>query len=221
MIKAKAESVLVTYDLNAEIVRNYAGIDKGEATDVDLTSIVDDYAELFGDEAEAKGVKFVVSRPPDAVIIRAHEDKLRRLVANLMDNAVKYTERGSVSVTLETTKSKFFLTVADTGVGMTEDEKRLMYNEYYRTKRTKGKPGIGHGLAMIGSIMKFYGSEAKCDSALGKGTTFTVTLPLDLTPRKTAIRRALGRCGGWVKSAYSKARTKLFRAPELKNKKEL
>ena len=120
--------MLVTYDLNAEIVRNYAGIDKGEATDVDLTSIVDDYAELFGDEAEAKGVKFVVSRPPDAVIIRAHEDKLRRLVANLMDNAVKYTERGSVSVTLETTKSKFFLTVADTGVGMTEDEKRLIYH---------------------------------------------------------------------------------------------
>ncbi|MBE6382325.1 MAG: HAMP domain-containing histidine kinase [Lentisphaerae bacterium] len=127
-IKTKAESVLVTYDLNAEIVRNYTGIDRGKVSNVDLTEIVEDYEELFGDEAEAKGVEFVVSRPPDAVIIRAHEDKLRRLVANLVENAVKYTDKGKVSVALAVKKSKFTLTVADTGIGMTEDEKRLMYH---------------------------------------------------------------------------------------------
>ena len=194
-IKAKAESVLVTYDLNAEIVRNYAGIDRGEVSNVDLTEIVEDYEELFGDEAEAKGVEFVVSRPPDAVIVRAHEDKLKRLVANLVENAVKYTDKGKVSVALAVKKSKFVLTVADTGIGMSKDEQNLIYNEYYRNARTSDRPGIGCGLAMVGSIVEFYKGSIDCDSAPGKGTTFTITLPLDLTPRRSILHRAVVGCG--------------------------
>ena len=213
-IKAKAESVLVTYDLNAEIVRNYAGIDRGEVSNVDLTEIVEDYEELFGDEAEAKGVEFVVSRPPDAVIIRAHEDKLRRLVANLVENAVKYTDKGKVSVALSVKKSKFTLTVADTGIGMSKDEQNLIYNEYYRTTRTSDRPGIGCGLAMVGSIVEFYKGSIDCVSTPGKGTTFTITLPLDLTPRKPILRSALSRCGSWFVNAATSVRSaaaRLFR----------
>lgn len=194
-VRAKAESVLATYDLNAEIVRNYAGVDKGEVSDVDLTEIVEDYAELFGDEAESKGVKFVVSRPTDAVIVRAHEDKMKRLVANLVENAVKYTDKGKVCVALAVKKSKFTLTVADTGIGMTKDEQKLIYNEYYRTTRTSDRPGIGCGLAMIGSIVELYKGTIDCNSSPGKGTTFTITLPLDLTPRKPILRRVITGIG--------------------------
>ena len=203
-ILEKAEALLATYDLNAEIVRNYNGTDRGMVSDFDLVEIIDDYAAIFRDIAEAKGVRFLVSRPLSKVVVRAHPDKLRRLVANLVDNAVKYTESGSVSLSLKVKKSKFILTVADTGIGMTDDEKRLIYNEHYRAKRTSGKPGIGHGLAMVGSIMKFYSAEAECKSAPGKGTTFTITLPLDLTPRTPLLRRALARCAEWGKAIFKR-----------------
>ena len=193
-ILAKAEALLATYDLNAEIVRNYDGTDREKVSDFDLVEIIEDYATIFGDIAEEKGVRFLVSHPLHPVVVRAHSDKIRRLVANLVDNAVKYTESGSVSLSLEVKKSKFTLTVADTGVGMSEEEKSLMFNDHYRAARAKGKPGIGHGLAMVGSIMKFYGSKPKCDSSPGKGTTFTITLPLDLTPRRSILHRAIAGC---------------------------
>ena len=203
-ILEKAEALLATYDLNAEIVRNYSGTDRGKVSDFDLVEIIDDYATIFRDIAEAKGVRFLVSHPLNKVVVRAHPDKMRRLVANLVDNAVKYTERGCVSLSLKVKKSKFKLTVADTGIGMTDDEKRLIYNEHYRTKRTIGKPGIGHGLAMVGSIMKFYGAEPECKSAPGRGTTFTITLPLDLTPRTPLLRRAIVRCAEWSKAIFKR-----------------
>lgn len=194
-ILAKAEALLGTYDLNAEIVRNYDGTDREKVADFDLVEIIEDYATIFGDIAEAKGVRFLVLHPLHPVVVRAHKDKMRRLIANLVDNAVKYTECGSVSISLAVKKSKFILTVADTGIGMTDDEKSLMFSDHYRAARAKGKPGIGHGLAMVGSIMKFYGSEPKCDTAPGKGTTFTITLPLDLTPRKPILRRVITGIG--------------------------
>ena len=194
-ILAKAEALLATYDLNAEIVRNYDGTDREKVSDFDLIAIIEDYATIFSDIAEAKGVRFLVSHPLHPVVVKAHSDKIRRLVANLVDNAVKYTERGSVSLSLEVKKSKFTLTVADTGVGM--------------SVRAKGKPGIGHGLAMVGSIMKFYGSKPKCDSTPGKGTTFTITLPLDLTPRKPILRRAVVGCGRCASSICKRIRRAL------------
>ena len=208
-ILAKAEALLATYDLNAEIVRNYDGTDREKVSDFDLVEIIEDYATIFGDIAEEKGVRFLVSHPLHPVVVRAHSDKIRRLVANLVDNAVKYTESGSVSLSLEVKKSKFTLTVADTGVGMSEEEKSLMFNDHYRAVRAKGKPGIGHGLAMVGSIMKFYGSKPKCDSTQGKGTTFTITLPLDLTPRKPILRRAVVGCGRCASSICKRIRRAL------------
>ena len=94
-ILAKAEALLATYDLNAEIVRNYDGTDREKVSDFDLIAIIEDYATIFSDIAEAKGVRFLVSHPLHPVVVKAHSDKIRRLVANLVDNAVKSVHNGS------------------------------------------------------------------------------------------------------------------------------
>ena len=121
--------------------------------------------------------------PPESIVVRSHRQKLLRLVSNLVDNAVKYTDKESIAVSLERKfPGRVKLAVADTGIGMAKDCQKHMFERFYRAERTSSRPGDGNGLAYVDSVVKLYGGTIGCKSALGKGTTITVVLPLDMTP---------------------------------------
>ena len=104
-------------------------------------------------------------------------------MSNLVDNAVKYTDKGSISVSLvRKFPGRVKLTVADTGIGMAKDCQKHMFERFYRAERSSSRPGDGNGLAYVDSVVRLYSGTIDCNSALGKGTTITVVLPLDMTP---------------------------------------
>lgn len=196
-MREAAETILDIYDDNAEVARNYAGVAKEPTSEVDFSEIVDGLAEMFRVSADAKGLKLNCSLPLEPVVVRSHRAKLTRLVSNLIDNAVKYTDKGAISVSLERRFRSVRLVVADTGIGMTRRTQRLMATNFYRADTSDERPGAGIGIPLVVSTVALYGGSFSCDSAPGKGTTITVTLPLDMTPSRTLLKRALDRCRAW------------------------
>ncbi|MBR4257571.1 MAG: HAMP domain-containing histidine kinase [Kiritimatiellae bacterium] len=182
-MQESSETLLEMFDVQSEIIRNYNGEVREPLEDVDLADVVGGLADMFESAAEAKGVKLGCSVPNEPVVVRSHRQKLLRLVSNLVDNAVKYTDKGSISVSLERKfPGRVKLTVADTGIGMSKECQSHMFERFYRAERSSSRPGDGNGLSYVDSVVKLYGGTIGCKSALGKGTTITVVLPLDMTP---------------------------------------
>lgn len=101
------------------------------------------------------------------------------MVANLLDNAVKYTPGpGEIAVILQTDAQKgVVLTVRDTGIGISEDHLPHIFDRFYRCDPSRSKTGNGLGLSLVQAIVKSYGGRLKVDSRPGKGSVFTVVLP--------------------------------------------
>ncbi len=187
--------------LNAEITRNYSSRGTIPGTPVDMAMVIDDVVDTERFFATSKDVSISWTPPAAKVVVSSHEPVLDSLVRNLVSNAVKYTPKGGrVSVSLATgatlllRKPRATLVVSDTGIGMPKCIQRQIYERYYRADWKSDIPGTGLGLSLVRSIVVPCGGSIKCKSAPGKGTTFTVSLPLDTTKRPGFIRRFLGWC---------------------------
>jgi signal transduction histidine kinase len=114
---------------------------------------------------------------PDATV-RGFESLLRRLLENLVDNAIKYTaERGTVSISLVDEDDDAVLTVADDGVGMKPDEVAHAFDRFWRSDRSRERPGSGLGLAIAKTVAVAHGGAIEATSEPDAGTTFTVRIP--------------------------------------------
>ena len=183
-MQESSETLLEMFDVQSEIIRNYNGEFKEPFEDVDLSDVVGGLADMFESAAESKGVKLSCDVPSEPIVVRSHRQKLLRLVSNLVDNAVKYTDKGSISVSLERKfPGRVKLTVADTGIGMSKECQKHMFERFYRAERSSSRPGDGNGLAYVDSVVRLYGGTIGCNSGLGRGTAITVILPLDMAPR--------------------------------------
>ena len=110
------------------------------------------------------------------------------IVTNLVANSVKYTPRGSVRIRLTATDTDAVLTVADTGPGIATDQQPLVFNRFYRA--TDGEEhGAGIGLAVVADLVRAHHGRLDLDSTPGRGSTFTVTVPIVVTSRSTHASR--------------------------------
>ena len=187
----KAEALLATYDLNAEIVRNYDGTDREKVSDFDLVEIIEDYATIFGDIAEEKGVRFLVSHPLHPVVVRAHSDKIRRLVANLVDNAVKYTPEGGRILAEAVREGKYAVIRVSNTVEkpLTKEQCSRLFSRFYRADEPRSKEqrsGFGIGLAIAAAIAEKHGGSmnARMD---GDRLVISALLPKDHKPETPGI----------------------------------
>ncbi len=135
---------------------------------------------------ERKGLALHVHIPPSlTVCIVADIDKLRRVLINLLDNAVKFTEKGSVTVTL-TDRSDGYIqfSIADTGIGLTEEEKSAIFNPFTQADQSIARlyGGTGLGTTISQELIHLMGGEIWVDSEPGRGSTFHFTLPKQVIP---------------------------------------
>lgn len=129
--------------------------------------------------AAARGIA-LECRPAGDAPFRGDEELLRRLVMNLLDNAIRYTlPGGRVSAALEAEESRFRIRIADTGVGISPDAAPHVFERFYRadTARSRQDGGFGLGLAIVKWIAESHHGEVAVATAPGAGSTFTVTLP--------------------------------------------
>lgn len=129
--------------------------------------------------AEAKGLQLVVQIPPDLPHVRMGEDLLSQVLLNLLENAVKYTAEGQVSLICSTLGNEIILEVADTGCGIPEESIPRIFERFYRVNQARSREmgGTGLGLSIVKHIVEGSGGRIVVFSQLGKGTTFQCYLP--------------------------------------------
>ncbi|MDN3311640.1 PAS domain-containing sensor histidine kinase [Microbacterium oryzae] len=159
-----------------------------EHTVVDLAAIASASVSAFGPAALSSGVRVVRPTDDDSAVIVGDAFRLRQVVDNVVGNAVKYTPRGgTVTVEVSSTAEEVAVSVADTGIGIPEDELSHIFDQYFRASsaRDAGIPGTGLGMGISREIVTEHGGVLELDSALGYGTTVTIRLPRT-TDKETA-----------------------------------
>lgn len=145
-----------------------------------LRDVVDEAASLYSDEADERGLALVVSVPPSIGVV-ADRARLRQALANLIENAVKYTERGRVVVSATADSGSVTIRIDDTGAGIQAADLPYIWDRLYRGDLSRSTRGLGLGLSMVKAIVGAHGGSVSVTSEPGHGSAFGVTLPL--TPR--------------------------------------
>jgi len=161
-----------------------------EAAEQELVApddMLDRVVALFRPQAGENGVAIHTDLHAGGATVLAAPDRLRDVFTNLVSNAVKYTPTGGrVTVTTRVDGSTMVCEVADTGIGIPPEDQAHLFEEFFRASNAREfeQEGTGLGLSIIKEIAEAMGGSVGCESEVGKGTCFTLTLPRAATPRK-------------------------------------
>jgi len=145
-----------------------------------VNTVRDNLEELFRPIAKHKHLDFVVEVRPDVPPkIVTDENRLLQILNNLMSNALKFTERGQVKMTVSTAGADVRFTVTDTGIGISADKQKLIFEAFQQADGTTSRKygGTGLGLTISREIARLLGGVIQVDSAPGRGSSFSLTLP--------------------------------------------
>ncbi|MEN6356117.1 MAG: ATP-binding protein [Armatimonadota bacterium] len=162
-----------------DIARRDSGITKTEKSTCFVSEIISRAVRVINPQAVSKNISVDITAPDDLVGY-CDEAQAVQMVRNLVDNAVKYTaEGGHVSVEAKTHGSGIEITVADTGIGIPQGEIDRIFERFYRVDKARSRRlgGTGLGLAIVKDIVESHGGKIDVRTQLGKGSSFTVTLP--------------------------------------------
>jgi len=147
---------------------------------VDLVGLAKEVADGYTDLAEERRVRLHTELQPQ-LSLRGDRAQLGLLVSNLLDNALRHTPaKGTVRVRLEATEGRAVIQVADTGEGIPAGELSRVFERFYRVDKARARQtgGTGLGLAIVRHVAEAHGGTVRVDSELGRGSSFTVSLPL-------------------------------------------
>lgn len=162
-----------------EIAKRESGIVRTERTDVLVSAAMERAYMTVRPQAEQSEINVEMQCPEDLTAY-ADETQLVQVMRNLLDNAVKYSSNGAhVTATAARTQSGVEIVVQDTGIGIPHGEVDRIFERFYRVDKARSRRigGTGLGLAIVKDIVDAHGGRIRVDTELGKGSTFTVTLP--------------------------------------------
>jgi heavy metal sensor kinase len=159
------------------ISKTEAGVNKLDTQKMDIGAVVRDACELFRSPAEDKDLRLVCDAPGN-FSISGDIRLIQRMIANLLDNAIKYTPAGgSIEMTVNIVNDAAAITVKDTGVGISEKDIPRIFERFYRCDPSRSEAGIGLGLSFARAVARAHGGDIKVASTPDQGSTFTVTFP--------------------------------------------
>ena len=149
---------------------------------VDLGEIVANIHKIFALSLKDKNLKFNINIPPDLPSIEADQFKIEQLLINLIDNAIKFTDQGEITVSLGLIcERRIKIEVADTGIGLKKEELVRVFERFYVTNKARSRKegGTGLGLSIAKHIVQLHQGEIDIDSQPGLGTKVRVILPIN------------------------------------------
>lgn len=160
-----------------DISRLDAGAVTPEFEEFPMQRLIDRLSAEFGRQASHKGLEF--SSEPCAVMVRSDPNLLSEIIQNLVSNAIRYTDKGSVKMVCDCSGDTCRLEVVDTGIGIEEDQLEAIFKEFHQTK-TPGSSteGFGLGLAIVRRLADLLEHDIGVESQPGKGSTFRVQVPI-------------------------------------------
>jgi heavy metal sensor kinase len=160
------------------IAKTEAGVEKPARVRFDLAILVREACELFEITAEDRGLALACAVPEEC-FVQGDARMLQRMLANLLDNAIKYTPAGG---RIETSIRKdanggVVLTVKDTGIGIAPEDLPHIFERFYRGDQSRSESGTGLGLSLARAIARAHGGDITVTSTPREGSVFTVTIP--------------------------------------------
>ena len=144
-------------------------------------------------QAMEKKLKLATDVPvTESMLCRSDAFRIKQIVNNLVGNAIKYTDKGEVRVGVSIANRQLSISVKDTGCGMKPDELQTVFNAFTRLPGAQGKEGVGLGLTITREIVTLLGGEINVQSTKGKGSTFTVSLPVKIVTNQGVHLSPLG-----------------------------
>ena len=171
------------------------GLMKVQPTSFSPAQLVAESVEGMKLRAEEKGLAISFEcKMKGMEYFRADAFRIRQILDNLVSNAIKYTDQGSVTIQAQVSeilgKPTLTLSVKDTGKGMTDEEKQKVFQAFTRLKSAQGIEGTGLGLSITQELVSLLGGEIILHSTLGKGSTFIVTIPIEPAPMEESQEMA-------------------------------
>ena len=158
---ADAESLLSTFAALLRIARAEAGV-QGTFVDINLHAIAEDVADLYGALAEEKGLAFVTQLDA-GLTARGDPNLVAQALANVVDNAIKYTPEGSITLALTTVEGRPAFVVADTGPGIPDEFKSKVLERLFRMEQSRTSAGSGLGLSLAAAVARSHNIELKLE----------------------------------------------------------
>jgi len=178
----ETDRVLTMLNTLMDISEAETGLMKLELQLFPLAALVGEVVELFEFVAEEKTIAVQAAIPP-GLLASADRNRLRQVLVNLLDNALKYTpEGGRVGISAEPGAGGVAIVVQDSGAGIPEDEIPRIWERLYRGDKSRAQRGLGLGLSLVRAIVQAHGGRIELQSSVGQGSTFTIHLP---TPGET------------------------------------
>jgi two-component system, OmpR family, phosphate regulon sensor histidine kinase PhoR len=146
---------------------------------VDVSGVVRDAFTAVQATANAKGLRLVSEIPRDAATVTADPTAFRQVVSNLVENAVRYTNEGSITLRTRLGEAGVWVDVRDTGVGIAPEHVPRIFERFYRvdSARSRAQGGTGLGLAIVRHLVDAHGGRVEAASVVGRGTTISVLFP--------------------------------------------
>lgn len=178
----ETETIIKMLNALLDITASENGVLKLDLKSFDLKTLFEKSVDMYNFVAEDKMIKLLLKYNFDRDIITADEVKFRQVIANLLDNAVKYSDKGGViNITVSSAKENLIIEIEDSGIGISEDEINNIWDRLYRSTRSRNEPGLGLGLSMVKAIITAHGGTVNVISELTKGSTFIVSIPLQIS----------------------------------------
>jgi signal transduction histidine kinase len=182
-IRSSGQQLLALINDILDLAKIEAGKLEVHLEEFALSDLCENLVNMFRPLAEKKNIELRGHVGPGLPRIRQDAGKLRQIVANLLSNSIKFTpEGGRVGLTAASSGEQFTLTVTDTGVGIAPEEQELVFEKFRQAGNplTREHEGTGLGLSIVRELAKLLGGDVTLKSELGRGSTFTVRLPVQL-----------------------------------------
>ncbi len=183
-IKSSGETLLNLINDILDLARIEAGKMQVRLEEFSIHDVCEGLLNMFRAMAEKKNIDLRGQIDPGVPVLRQDVTKLQQILQNLLSNAIKFTpEGGRVLLKAEAEGGFLVLTVSDTGVGIATEEQELIFEKFRQSGNplTREHTGTGLGLSIVRELSKLLGGDVTLQSELGRGSTFTVRLPLHLS----------------------------------------
>jgi signal transduction histidine kinase len=176
-----AERLLNQIDSLLEFSKIEAGKMEVDVQPVNLNEVIQRAISTIEPTLNGANVRIIREIGSDLPLLNTDREKLGQILLNLLDNAVKFTDQGEIKISASQQNGSLKLAVSDTGIGIEKKELKQIFEEFHRgdSSGIKNYRGTGLGLAIAKQFVNLLGGEVAVESEVGKGSVFTVTLPLE------------------------------------------
>jgi signal transduction histidine kinase/CheY-like chemotaxis protein/HAMP domain-containing protein len=191
IIKRNGQNLLSLINDILDIARIEAGHEYVELTKFNSKELIDDIINSIEIQASQKGIQLIHSNIDPNLFIISDIKKCRHILQNIISNAVKFTEKGKVEVTAKNNDIGIEITVTDTGIGISEEQITFIFDEFKQADSSTSRKfgGNGLGLSIARKYTNMLGGSITIKSEVGKGSEFTITLPLQCADENKVVEK--------------------------------